>query len=269
VVSCGIAAFGTVQATLDDMAALRQRPGPVVGPPLPPSFLKYSDEQTVVGLAAVYQAIQDFGLAGRAFHDWGILAAPRYLGRLGLAEGLHKFHQGGPWKASPMLIPNRSLHSVASTICLALQSRGPNFGAGGGPSSLSEGLLAALTVLDEGRLPGLWVVLTRWDPEPIPDVDNSSLVPTHCLAVALACTPHGDNTPNLRWRLTLSNNGPREENHPLAPSLAGLISFLTGDSSPSVSGKWECPLAWGAHLELTRTAEPEARGRQPIRDMEP
>jgi hypothetical protein len=166
------------------------------GEALPPSFLKHADEQTVVGLAAVFQAIHRFGLVGNSFTDWGVLAGPRFLGRACLAVALQRFALEGAWGVSPHLIPHRSLHSISGTVSQALSIHGPNIGVGGGPAGAAETLLAAAALLSDGRLPGVWVVLTGWDPEPV--IERGAYGdtprpaphtnPINCCAAALALT---------------------------------------------------------------------------------
>ena len=83
-VSCAIAAAGVVRATGAEIALLRRNLG--LAQPFPHALLKHADEQTVVGLAAVCRAAQDYGLSDASFHDWGVLAAPRYFGRDAMAS---------------------------------------------------------------------------------------------------------------------------------------------------------------------------------------
>src|SRR5207249_3269078 len=125
--------------------------GPPGGKPFPTAFLKPSDEQTVVAVAAVLQAAQQPGLERVNFADWGVIAAPRFLGRINATDTIYKFETGGAWKAPPLFVAHRSLHAVSGTISQALQSKGPNFGVGGGLNAPAEGLLTALTLLDEYR----------------------------------------------------------------------------------------------------------------------
>ena len=79
-VCCDVAAHGIVRATAAELPALRQKPGTGGRRAAAASFLKHADEQTVAGLAAVFQAIHRGGLAGTAFTDWGVVAAPRFSG---------------------------------------------------------------------------------------------------------------------------------------------------------------------------------------------
>src|SRR5262249_5568186 len=146
-VACDVLAYGTAQATPETLPALRQAPGPVVGPALPASFLKHADEQTVVGLTAVFRAIHQHQLAATPFADWGARAAPRFLGRVTMASALQKFASEGAWGISPHLIPHRSLHSVSGTVSQALRIHGPNLGVGGGPGAAAEVMLAAAAMV--------------------------------------------------------------------------------------------------------------------------
>lgn len=202
-VCCDVAAEAVVRVSLDSLAELRRNPGPVYGEPLPASFLKHADDQTVAGLAAVYQAIDRSGLHETCFCDWGVVAAPRFLGRPTMAAALQRFVAEGAWGVSPHLIPHRSLHSVSGTISQALKIHGPNFGVGGGPGGAVEVLLAATALLEGKRLPGIWVVLTCLDPEAPPD-DAGRLPPgTQAVGLALALTPVRTSGSRLRLQVVL------------------------------------------------------------------
>src|SRR5262249_33978406 len=132
---CPIRGFGIIQASTGALATLRNNPAPWRVPSVPRNLLKYADEQTVAAVAAVFRAIEDFALQSVDFTDWGVVAAPRFLGRLTIAGAIDRFdHQGAPG-VSPLVIPYMSQHAISSTISLALQVHGPNLGAGGGPES--------------------------------------------------------------------------------------------------------------------------------------
>src|SRR5207244_64037 len=83
--------------------ALRQHPGTT----LPANFLKHADEQTVAGVAAVFQAIGAGSLSDVSFTHWGVLAAPRFLARTLLAVTVQRFAVEAAWGISPPLIPPR------------------------------------------------------------------------------------------------------------------------------------------------------------------
>ena len=66
---------------------------------VPPSLLRYSDEQTVAGIAAVFTAIEAMGLDPEQFEGWGVVSASRFMGRAYLAATLRTFAaraSGGP-----------------------------------------------------------------------------------------------------------------------------------------------------------------------------
>jgi hypothetical protein len=171
-----------------EVPALRRRPGPVPEGwgRIPPSLLRYADEQTIAGTAAVFTAMEGMGSHPDQFHDWGVVAASRFLGRANLAVALRNFMAEGVWGTSPHLIPHFALHSPSGTISLALGSHGPNLGVGGGLHGAADGFLTALSWLSTGVVPGVWLVLTGWAPELVPDPAGITAHAGECLALALA-----------------------------------------------------------------------------------
>ena len=183
---------GFCRMTRGQIASCRRQPEPVppACPPLQPSSLRHSDDQTIAALAAVHSAVRQMGNCDRnEFEDWGILVASRFLGRSTLVAAFNRFEAEGVWGVSPHLIPHYALHSPAGTLSLALGIRGPTLGIGGGLGSGFEGLLAALTWLVAGVVPGLWLVQTAWSPEFLPDNQGEPLADCECLALALALAP--------------------------------------------------------------------------------
>ncbi len=200
-VCCEIAAEATVRANLDSLEQLRRHPGPVHGEPLPAALLKHADEQTVAGLCAVYQAIARADLQDTCFCDWGVVAAPRFLGRPTMAAALQRFVAEGAWGVSPHLIPHRSLHSVSGTVSQALKIHGPNFGVGGGPDGTVEALLAATALLERKKLPGVWVVLTCLSPQLPPDEAGRMPPGTQAVGFAVALTLSSTSGSPLRLHI--------------------------------------------------------------------
>jgi hypothetical protein len=252
-----ILAYAAIQATADQLPNLRQNPGAQPGPSLPASFLKHADEQTVVAMAALFQAIDRHGLAGMDFTDWGVLAAPRYLGRITTFQALQRFAAEGAWGISPHLIPHRTLHAISGTISQALQIHGPNLGVGGGPDADLEVMRVAAAFLTDRDLPGLWVVMTGWNPEPVlkpspapgaesrPSTNGYHVLPV-CQAVVLALAPLSRtwNGLQLDFHFTGKSNG-----HPYPP-LFNLESFQATLVANSIS-----PQSWslgnGGSVDLT------------------
>jgi hypothetical protein len=188
-----VVGHGLFRMSPGDVPALRRRPGPIPDGwgSVPPSLLRYSDEQTIAGTAAVFAAMEGMGLPRDGFQEWGVVAAPRYLGRANLAVALRSFVAEGVWGTSPHLIPHFALHSPSGTISLALGMHGPNLGVGGGLYSPAEGFLAALTWISTGDVPGVWLVLSGWSPELIPDQRGGAPAAGECQALAIAVVAAG------------------------------------------------------------------------------
>jgi hypothetical protein len=243
-VGCGVVAFGTARATADALPALRQKPGPPLDEPLPASFLKHADAQTVVALAAVLQAIHRHGLTASRFTDWGVLAAPRFLGREALAAALQRFASEGAWGISPHVIPHHSLHSLSGTLSQALQIHGPNFGVGGGPDGAAEGLLTAAALLVGDQLPGVWVIWSGWEPEPTPGRNGHAVPPVVCAAaLALVAAVPDWEGPRLRISLDSSaDHAPYRNGRSGACSAFSLESLLATLADPGAA-----PAVW--HLD--------------------
>ncbi len=258
--TCGVVAHAVVESTLTGLATLREVSGRVAGRDIPPRFLRYADEQTVVGLTAVLRAIEQFGGEVPCFDEWGVVAAPRFPGRIGGAAAQVKYRQGGPSTISPHVIPQCSLHSLSSAISIALAMRGPNLGVGGGPEALAEGFAAAAGFLSGGMVPGLWLVLTGWDPEAAPDGHGAITNEAIGRGVALALIPGHRPTDLLQWTITPWGDlagGPADQPDDAAPAarLTALAQWLVGDTDPARAARWSCGLPWGGRIELARRAE--------------
>lgn len=245
--SCAVVGYGCIRATADQLAGLRQNPGPKPGPPTSPAFLKHADEQTVVSVAALFQAIERHGLADTCFTDWAVLAAPRYLGRITTAQALQRYAAEGAWGISPHLIPHRTLHAISGTISQALQIHGPNLGVGGGPNAAIEVMRVAAAFLGNLDLPGIWVVMSGWSTEPNPQLLSAAREATspstngfhpvaYCQAVALALTPRPPAWEGLSLEFhmaTLGSNGHRPKQPLAAFGLESLLAALDSPVTPA------------------------------------
>ena len=203
--SCGLAHHAVLRVEAGRLDAFRKSPAGGKGNPLTTGFLKHVDAQTILGMAAIDQALRDSCTAAdspmRDLRRWGVIGAPRFLGRAGLTPVIANFHLEGAWGVSPHHVPHRSLHSFSGTVSQAFGMRGPNFGAGGGPGCEIEGLLAAASTMAGTDLPGLWLLITRVEPELTPvngcHIDPNSFVE----AVALGFVPLAAGCP-LQLELT-------------------------------------------------------------------
>ena len=159
---CTLAASASVRVPVADISSLRKLPAP--GTSLPISLLKNADEQTVVVVSALLQAISRAGRPIEDYADWAVLASPRLIGRDAIAQAIVDYGKEGVWGVSPHIIPHRSLHSTSGTLTLVLGSKGPNYGIGGGPDGEVEGLLGAFSMLHERPISGVWLALSRVEP---------------------------------------------------------------------------------------------------------
>src|ERR1700686_4107846 len=155
-----VAASAMLRGDSDAIAQWRKQPVVVGADRLPISFLKHSQDQTVVGLMGVLNAVAQQGWQERSFADWSVIAAPDLFGRVALAQTLQRFLQEGAWGVSPQSIPHQSLHAPSGTISQALKIYGPNFGVSGGPNAGPDAFLIAAAMMFDRGLPGLWVVLS-------------------------------------------------------------------------------------------------------------
>jgi hypothetical protein len=239
---CGLATWGVVRIAWDDIPHWRKHPGPAEG--LHTAALKLADEQTVLALAAVLQAIQRAGWAPTSFPAWGVLAAPHYVARFRCDQAINRFQKLGVRGISPLVIPSLSQHSVASGVGMILGCHGATFGIGGGSTPFVEMVLNALSIMDAQACPGVWALLTGWEPDCIPDGNGQVVQPTMGLGVALALTPQAAGGA-IRLCGPGAGTGPRPL--PGSVSLRGLADFLT-QSGPEPC--WRCPISGGGSLEV-------------------
>jgi hypothetical protein len=241
-VAFAVTCQGGYAAAMPDIALLRQRPLPFAQSSLPASFLRHADEQTVVGLASVGQAVAARSGSLSDYRDWGVIAAPRYQGRVVLADAVERFGREGAWCVSPHLIPHRSLHSQSGTVSLALGSHGPNFGVGGGPGGFAEALIVGAALLADRNLPGVWLLATGWEPELLPhssgDTDTVGerrgvSATCICWGVALALRWPGANAAG--WDLRLGRD---ESQETAAPFLLSALAAELAAPSGSQPKRW-------------------------------
>lgn len=164
---------------------LRDRPPR--GVVLPPRFLRHADEQTVVGVHAVALALAAAPHAADDRHGWAVVAAPRRAGRPAAARTLAGWHAGGHAAVSPHVVPQCSLHAMASAVSVALGCHGTHLGVGGGPEAVAEALLV-VPWLAVGHSTVI-VVATGWDVEADLDDTGAGGADTTVRAVAALIAP--------------------------------------------------------------------------------
>jgi len=263
--SCPVAVHATVTCRAAGIGTLRETP--VLGaPPLPPRFLRHADEHTVVGIRAVQEAMAALGQSPKnhragASDRFAVVAAPCGAGRPASARTLVNLREGGPVTVSPHVVPQCSLHALASAVSVGLRIHGPNIGVGGGPEALSEAFVTALSLLDEPGVEGCWLVLTAWDEEPVLDVRGDVPGDAVCRGVALALDRAAPGSLRVSLRTVPSmavidgaaTSAPT--GHPSLTALAILLDQAGRASGPDRLGDcdgclWSLRLGWGAMVNL-------------------
>lgn len=200
VVRRGLLAHAAVRLSVEEVGEMRRAPLWACGEPFSVSSLKHFDEQTLAVIVALQTAIRDAGLmpdpSACPFRDWGALAAPRFLGRAPMVSSMARFHAEGAWGVSPHMVPYRSLHSISGTVSQLLKIHGPNFGVGGGHGGVGELLLSGFALLGTMRLPGVWLVASRIEPDHGVGDNGRPAAGASCEAVALALIPETSGCPH-------------------------------------------------------------------------
>ncbi len=236
-----ITAYAAVSRPLAEIEALRSKPGPATAVAQVVKTLRNSDPQTVAAVAALLQAIDRAGWEDGSFSEWGVVGCPRFVGRTVIYNTVWRFVGDPKYSINPHIIPNYSLHSPSGTASIALSMHGANFGVGGGPFNASEGLITALSVLADGRLPGLWLLLSENAPEPQPDEHGSPTNVVHVHAAALALQSNADGVGMLRLVREQVDHDPRSN------SVKSLADFIANPTA----NKWKCTMDGLGQFELT------------------
>jgi hypothetical protein len=255
--SLNLCAFGTASADLVAIGAMRKRLPEWAPSETPAHFLKHADEQTIVAVAAVDDAMQRYPALLPDRREWAVIAAPRFIGRLAGADALARYERSGGPAISPHVIAQHSLHSVSGALSILLGSRKPNFGVGGGGSSLTDGLVAALTQLPTGDAAGVWLISTCWDPEPVVEEQRGCTSDSVCQAVALALASRAGSAVHGRLSFTLNVNdsGVAGRTHvESSDTVIELCAALTGArAGRDCRLQWKLP--WGATVALEVEAQ--------------
>jgi hypothetical protein len=239
-----MAGCATARSSPAQIATLRKNPAFPADVKLPAGFLKHSDEQTVLALATVSQALIALNRPTASYRDWGVLAAANLFGRASIYKGLCDFRREGAWGISPHLVPHLSLHAVSGTISQALGLHGPNFGVGGGPKGVAGAFLSAATLLSENHLPGLWVVMTAHNPESLPTAtEQPTSESATCLAVAFALKPIKDA--DSATSLSVSGG-----DAPRGWAEFDLAEFMHALQSQKPTGEWALPGGGWVNLRI-------------------
>lgn len=263
--ACVVESHAIVEVPLTEIRALRDAPSPAGAPALPPRFLRHCDEHTVVGVRAVLEAIAAMPEPAASFARYGVIGAPLQAGRISAAQTLSQVAKAGGIAVSPHIVPQCSLHALASAVSVGLGMHGPNIGASGGPEALSEGLVAAMSLVRSAGCDGLWLVFSEWDEEPILDDAGSPTNDPLCRAVAVAIRPHtAADTAAVTLSLAAADSpAPRDASaNPPGSALATFAWALGACAGGGAIASWvhECP--WGAEIRIAASSA-AARATRP------
>lgn len=227
---CAVTSYATARIPYDDVQPLRKQSDALPGN-LGNSVLRHSDEQTLTALVAIKDAIERFESPPQHFHDWGIVFSSRYLGRTAFAQSLNKFAVDGPWNVSVQVVPNRSLHSPASMLGLSLGCHGLCVGVGGGLDGETDAWLSATSLLDQHRLPGMWLIFSGWEPDERIDIEGTPLTDTTCTALVLALQPGSQNTGTARLKIVYDPVAPVALEIPAKATAMSLFENFVADEN--------------------------------------
>jgi len=248
--ACAVESHAYVEATLADIAELRDSPAASGGRGLPARFLRHADEHTVVALHAVLRAIATHP-STPDFSRHAVVAASCQAGRFATARSLVQFRAAGSVAVSPHVVPQCSLHSVAGAVSVGLGIHGPHVGVGGGPDALAEGLFTALTLVGRGTgCPGAWLVVSEWDREPELDAAGEPVGSGSCRALAMLLAPAAEGEPAgavLCLRIP-AHDAPAAE--PTVGTLADFASALEMCSGRTALASWSVGCPWGAEVRI-------------------
>ena len=253
---CAVTSYSTARIAYDDIQPLRKQSDTLPGN-LGNSVLRHSDEQTLTALVAIKEAIARFEPPLEHFHEWGIVFSSRYLGRTAFAQSLNKFAVDGPWNVSVQVVPNRSLHSPASMLGLALGCHGPCVGVGGGLDGETDAWLTATSLLEQHSLPGMWLVFSGWEPDERIDIEGTPLTDTSCTALVLALQPGSAVTGTARLKIVYDQTAPLELEVPATVTAMSLFEkFLANGStdqglSAMLGGGLRAEMEWTNAFEST------------------
>jgi hypothetical protein len=228
---CAVTSYATSRFTFEAVNALRKQSDTLPGA-LGNSVLRHSDEQTLAALVAVRDAVTQFETPPENYHQWGVVFSTRYLGRSAFAQALNKFAVDGPWNVSVQVVPNRSLHSPASMVGLALGCHGPCVGVGGGLDGETDAWLTATSLLEQQSLPGIWLVFGGWEPDKRIDIEGTPIGETRCTALALALQPAAVDAGSARLRIIYDPQAPTELEIPATATAMSLFEdFVAAQES--------------------------------------
>ena len=230
---CQIDSCATVSAHLSEVQALAREKHAYGSYSLPTRFLRHADEQTVIGVRSILKAMAADTQGNSDISNDAVIAATCLAGQPAAARTMIGLRDKGPVAVTPHIVPQCSLHSVASAASVGFGMHGPNFGVGGGIHAVSEGLLLAVTLAPLLAITSpsarIWLICTGWDQQPSlkpnGEVDNDPLC--RGLTLLLKHTPsHSIDNARPQIRITSQQDSYSRGHYPADTPLKELYERL-------------------------------------------
>jgi len=190
---CLVESYATASVHSSEVSALAREKHSHGCHSLPPRFLRHADEQTVIGMHSIIRAMAVDTQDSRDMSNDAVIAATCLAGQPSAARTMIGLRDKGPVAVTPHIVPQCSLHSVASAASVGFGMHGPNFGVGGGPHAPAEGFLLALTLAPmlarTSPSTRIWLVCTGWDQQPSLDTTGSLTNDPVCRGMTFVLKP--------------------------------------------------------------------------------
>ena len=190
---CLVESYATASVHSSEVSALAREKHSHGCHSLPPRFLRHADEQTIIGMHSIIRAMAVDTQDSRDMSNDAVIAATCLAGQPSAARTMIGLRDKGPVAVTPHIVPQCSLHSVASAASVGFGMHGPNFGVGGGPHAPAEGFLLALTLAPmlarTSPSSRIWLVCTGWDQQPSLDANGSLTNDPVCRGMTFVLKP--------------------------------------------------------------------------------
>jgi hypothetical protein len=130
--------------------------------------------------------------------------------------------------------------------------------------------VAGSVLLEGNQLPGVWMVISGWDPELIPDREGKPTTQSVCRAVALALVPANRGLVGMQLRVTparAANETHARGSSRLAPSLEVFQRALAEAEGKPAKLAWSLNDGVVVELEISMPSQDPSQpaiGRRPL-----
>ena len=234
---CQIDSCATVSAHLSEFPTLAREKYAHGSYSLPTRFLRHADEQTVIGVRSLLKAMASDTQKNTDISNDAVIAATCLAGQPAAARTMIGLRDKGPVGVTPHIVPQCSLHSVASAASVGFGMHGPNFGVGGGTHCVSEGLLLSVTLAPmlatTSPTSRIWLICTGWDQQPSLGTNGEATNDPLCRGLTLLLRPtlaHSVDTMCPHIHVTSQQDFHSHSHHPIDTPLRQFCErFENGD----------------------------------------